>query len=48
VAGKRLKGEQIRILLAVIVLAMTVKLFLDLVLTPTDLVSLAAGKGGGH
>jgi uncharacterized membrane protein YfcA len=47
VAGKRLKGEQIRILLAVIVLAMTVKLFLDLVITPTDLVSLAAG-GGGH
>jgi uncharacterized membrane protein YfcA len=46
VAGKRLKGEQIRILLAVIVLAMTVKLFLDLVITPTDLVSLAAGKGG--
>jgi uncharacterized membrane protein YfcA len=46
VAGKRLKGEQIRILLAVIVLAMTVKLFLDLVLTPADLVSLAAGKGG--
>jgi uncharacterized membrane protein YfcA len=48
VAGKRLKGEQIRILLAVIVLAMTVKLLLDLVITPTDLVSLAAGKGGGH
>jgi uncharacterized membrane protein YfcA len=47
VAGKRLKGEQIRILLAVIVLAMTVKLFLDLVLTPTDLVSLAKA-GGGH
>ena len=29
-------------------LAMTIKLFLDLVITPTDLVSLAAGKGGGH
>jgi hypothetical protein len=27
---------------------MTVKLVLDLVITPTDLVSLAAGKGGGH
>jgi uncharacterized protein len=48
VAGKRLKGEQIRILLAVIVLALTVKLFLDLVLTPSDLVSLAPAKGGGH
>ncbi len=47
-AGKRLKGEQIRILLAVIVLAMTVKLFLDLVLTPDYLVSLAPAKGGGH
>jgi uncharacterized membrane protein YfcA len=48
VAGKRLKGEQIRILLAIIVLALTVKMFLDLVIAPSDLVSLAAGKGGGH
>ena len=47
VAGKRLKGEQIRILLAIIVLTLTVKMFLDLVLTPSDLVSLAA-SGGGH
>jgi len=47
-AGKRLKGEQIRIRLAIIVLALTVKLFLDLVLTPSDLVSLAPAKGGGH
>ena len=47
VAGKRLKGEQIRILLAIIVLALTVKMFLDLVLTPSDLVSLAT-SGGGH
>jgi uncharacterized protein len=47
VAGKRLKGEQIRILLAIIVLVLTVKIFLDLVLTPTDLVSLATA-GGGH
>jgi uncharacterized membrane protein YfcA len=47
-AGKRLKGEQIRILLAIIVLVLTVKLFLDLVITPTDLVSLAPAKGGGH
>ncbi len=46
--GKRLKGEQIRILLAIIVLTLTVKLFLDLVLTPEDLVSLAPAKGGGH
>jgi uncharacterized membrane protein YfcA len=47
-AGKRLKGEQIRILLAIIVLTLTVKLFLDLVLTPQDLVGLAPVKGGGH
>jgi uncharacterized membrane protein YfcA len=46
IAGKRLKGEQIRILLAIIVLVLTVKIFLDLVLTPTDLVSLATVKGG--
>ncbi|MGA7577869.1 MAG: sulfite exporter TauE/SafE family protein, partial [Desulfobaccales bacterium] len=46
-AGKRLKGEQIRILLAIIVLVMAAKLLLDLVLTPSDLVSLASG-GGGH
>jgi uncharacterized membrane protein YfcA len=46
IAGKRLKGEQIRILLAVIVLVLTVKIFLDLVITPSDLVSLAAAKGG--
>ena len=47
-AGKRLKGEQIRILLAIIVLALTVKLFFDLILEPSDLVSLAPAKGGGH
>jgi len=47
IAGRRLKGEQIRILLAIIVLVLTVKMFLDLVLTPSDLVSLATG-GGGH
>jgi uncharacterized membrane protein YfcA len=46
IAGKRLKGEQIRILLAIIVLVLTVKIFLDLVITPSDLVSLAAAKGG--
>ncbi len=46
--GKKLKGEQIRILLAVIVLAMTVKIFADLVIEPEFLVSLAPAKGGGH
>jgi uncharacterized protein len=47
IAGRRLKGEQIRILLAIIVLALTVKIFFDLILTPADLVSLAPA-GGGH
>uniref|UniRef100_A0A7C5EN76 Probable membrane transporter protein n=1 Tax=Desulfobacca acetoxidans TaxID=60893 RepID=A0A7C5EN76_9BACT len=47
-AGKRLRGEQIRILLAIIVLILAAKLFLDLILTPEDLVSLAPAKGGGH
>ena len=47
IAGRRLKGEQIRILLAIIVLVLTVKMLLDLVLTPSDLVSLASA-GGGH
>jgi uncharacterized membrane protein YfcA len=48
IAGRRLKGEQIRILLAVIVLILAVKIFFDLILTPSDLVSLAPAKGGGH
>ena len=46
IAGRRLKGEQIRILLAGIVLILAVKIFFDLVLTPSDLVSLAPAKGG--
>jgi uncharacterized protein len=46
--GKKLKGEQIRILLAIIVLVMTVKIFADLVIEPEFLVSLAPAKGGGH
>ena len=48
IAGRRLKGEQIRILLAGIVLILAVKIFFDLILTPSDLVSLAPAKGGGH
>jgi uncharacterized membrane protein YfcA len=48
IAGRRMKGEQIRILLAIIVLILAVKIFFDLILTPSDLVSLAPAKGGGH
>lgn len=47
-ATKYLRGEQIRILLSIIVLAMMVKLLLDLVLAPDNVVSLAKGASGGH
>ena len=45
--GRRLRGEQIRILLATIVLLFAVKFVLDLVLQPGNLIALAGG-GGGH
>ncbi|OGP55589.1 MAG: permease [Deltaproteobacteria bacterium RBG_13_61_14] len=47
-ASKLFRGEQIRVLLSVIVLAMMVKLLLDLVLTPDNLISFAKGVSGGH
>ncbi|MGA8690325.1 MAG: sulfite exporter TauE/SafE family protein [Methyloceanibacter sp.] len=40
-AGRRLKGEQLRLLLAVMVLAVATRLLFDLILSPTDLYSLA-------
>jgi uncharacterized membrane protein YfcA len=45
--GRLLRGEQIRILLAVIVLIFAVKFILDLLLPPSNLIALAGG-GGGH
>ncbi|MGE5768001.1 MAG: sulfite exporter TauE/SafE family protein, partial [Bacteroidota bacterium] len=45
-AGTRLRGEQLRVLLALLVLAVCGKLFFDLVVTPDDLYSL--GADGGH
>ena len=45
-AGARLRGEQLRILLALMVLAVCAKLLFDLVATPDDLYSL--GPGGGE
>jgi uncharacterized membrane protein YfcA len=45
--GRLLRGEQIRILLATIVLLFAVKFVLDILLTPGNLISLAGG-GGGH
>lgn len=44
--GVKLKAEQLRILLAVLVLAVCGKLALDLLLEPSELYSL--GKAGGH
>lgn len=44
ILGKRLKGEQLKILLAVIVLVVTVKMVADITLTPR----LFLGSGGGH
>ncbi|HXX81875.1 MAG TPA: sulfite exporter TauE/SafE family protein [Thermodesulfovibrionales bacterium] len=42
--GRKLRGEQLKIILAVIVLAVTVKIVLDLTLSP----SLLLVQGGGH
>jgi len=42
--GRKLKGEQLRVLLAGIVLALTVKMIFDLTLTPSILLT----QGGGH
>ena len=44
--GTRLKAEQLRILLAIMVLAVCGKLALDLLLTPTELYSIATSAGG--
>lgn len=44
VFGRKLKGEQLKIILAVIVLIVTVKIVLELTLSP----SLLLSQGGGH
>ncbi|HAK87478.1 MAG TPA: permease [Nitrospiraceae bacterium] len=44
VFGRKLKGEQLKIILAVIVLVVTVKIVFDLTTTP----SLLLGQAGGH
>ncbi|MEO0360662.1 MAG: sulfite exporter TauE/SafE family protein [Pseudomonadota bacterium] len=44
--GVRIKGEQLRILLAIMVLGVCFKLGYDLVATPSELFSIA--EGGGH
>jgi uncharacterized protein len=45
-AGQRLKGEQLRLLLAVMVLAVALRLLIGLVVQPADLFSLAPVKVG--
>ncbi|AFQ45632.1 sulfite exporter TauE/SafE family protein [Desulfosporosinus meridiei] len=42
--GKRLPAEQLRVIFSIIVLAVMLKMFFDLVLPPSSLISL----GGGH
>ncbi len=44
VFGRKLKGEQLKIILAIIVLVVTVKIVLELTLSP----SLLLSQGGGH
>jgi uncharacterized protein len=46
-AGRRLRGEQIRILLAIIVLVFAVKFIIDLLVQPENLIGVAT-SGGGH
>jgi uncharacterized membrane protein YfcA len=42
-AGAKLRGEQLRFLLAVLVLAVAARLFFEMVVTPADLYSIAVG-----
>ena len=44
-AGQKLKGEQLRLLLALMVLAVAIRLLAELVVTPDDLYSLSPIKG---
>ena len=44
--GRRLRGEQIRILLAIIVLLFAVKFIYDLLVSPDNLITLSGGSGG--
>jgi uncharacterized membrane protein YfcA len=45
-AGQKLRGEQLRALLALMVLAVAVRLLFDLVLTPSELYSIAPVRTG--
>ncbi len=45
-AGQKLRGEQLRALLAVVVLAVAIRLLFDLVLTPSELYSITPARTG--
>jgi uncharacterized membrane protein YfcA len=45
-AGQKLRGEQLRALLALMVLAVAIRLLFDLVLTPSELYSIAPARMG--
>ncbi len=47
-AGQKLRGEQLRALLALLVLGVGVRLAIGLVVTPDDFYSVAPLVGGGH
>ena len=46
--GARLKAEELRFLLAALVLAMSLRLAYSLVTTPSELYSILSATGGGH
>lgn len=48
VAGERLRGEQLRFLLAALVLLVCLRMLWGLVAEPSELYSLSIGLGGGH
>ena len=45
-AGQKLRGEQLRALLAVMVLAVAIRLLFDLLLTPSELYSIVPARTG--
>ncbi|MCB1547634.1 MAG: sulfite exporter TauE/SafE family protein, partial [Hyphomicrobiaceae bacterium] len=47
-AGEKLKGEQLRALLALLVLAVCLRMAYTLIARPSELYSLAPLFGGGH
>ncbi len=48
VAGQKLRGDQLRALLALLVLGVAVRLFFSLVLEPAELYTIGPVIGGGH